>query len=178
MIRQAELIVRTEGFGGKILGASSKKWSQLQLWKAMKRIVLLKTPTYDDVLFTAFSGDSEALKALVKSNILSIQTINGVKTITAFSPLYYAAFEKIVNQAPQLRKGLDLIEKKADINKDMEELVKIEEELIKLKDGETKQDKYPAPAIKQRRELLFDKLIYLNTKLEKKEKEARAIENS
>jgi hypothetical protein len=177
MVRQAELQVRTEGFGGKILGASTKKWSQLQLWKAMKRIVLLKTPTYDDVLFTAFSGDGEALKALVKSNILSIQQVNGVKTVTAFSPLLYTAFEKIVSQAPQLRKGLDLIEKKADINKDMEELVKVEEELIKLKDGESKQDK-SAAAIKQRRELLFDKLIYLNTKLEKKEKEARTIENS
>ncbi len=58
----------------------------------------------------------------------------------------------------------------------MEELVKIEEELIKLKDGESKGDK--SPAIKQRRELLYDKLVYLNTKLEKKEKDARIIENS
>ena len=174
MIRSTEQSVRNNGFGGKYLGQSSKKWSQLQLWKCMKKIVQNKYVTFDDLLFNACSGDSEALKSLIKSNILSIQRRDGVPMVTTFSPLYFAAFERIVN-VPQLKKGLDLLEKKADIGKDMEEVVKVEDELVKLQDSA---GDWSAAAIKQRKELLYDKLIYLNNKLEKKEKDARRIENS
>jgi len=110
---QAEQVIRTQGFGGKYLGASTKKWSQVHLWKAAKKIVQNSSPAYDDILFSAFSGDNEALKALLKNNILRVQKKSGIKVVTAFSPLYLTAFQKMVNETPQLKKALDLLEKKS-----------------------------------------------------------------
>jgi len=168
---QAEQVIRTEGFGGKYLGASTKKWSQVHLWKAAKKIVQNSSPAYDDILFSAFSGDNEALKALLKNNILRVQKKSGIKVVTAFSPLYLTAFQKMVNETPQLKKALDLLEKKADIAKDMEELAKVEEELIKLHDtqvGSTVPD-----SVKKRRDQLYEKLAYINTRIEKKERDYR-----
>ncbi len=177
MVIQTEQAIRVEGFGGKYLGTSTKKWSQVQLWKAAKKIVQSQSPAYDDVLFSAFSGDNEALKALLKNNFLRVQKKNGVKVVTAFSPLYFTAFTKMVSDSPQLKKALDLLEKKADIAKDMDELAKIEEELIKLRDTQLGGTAVPE-SVKKRRDQLYEKMAFVNSKLEKKEKEYREIEVS
>jgi len=58
----------------------------------------------------------------------------------------------------------------------MEELAKVEEELIKLHDtqvGSTVPD-----SVKKRRDQLYEKLAYINTRIEKKERDYREIESS
>jgi len=178
MVQEAELAIRNQGFGGKVLStATVKKWNQVQLWKAMKQIVSNGLVKYDDLLFSAFSGDNEALKALIKERILSIQSCDGTNSVCAYSNLYLKAFEKIVNESPKLRRGLDILEKKTDIAKDIEELNKVEEELIRLKKGilEYYSENFSS-SVSKRREQLFRNMKDIAARLEKKEAELKALE--
>jgi hypothetical protein len=118
---------------------------------------------------------------LARQRILTIEKDNGSKVVSAFSPLFQSAFEKMVTQCPQLCKSLDILAKKADIAKDMEELNKIEDELIKLRDAESKRlaqgEKDETDALRRRRNLLHQKMVDWNAKLEKKEMELKQIES-
>jgi hypothetical protein len=178
MISEAEQEIRYIGFGGKVLATSStKKWNSVQLWKAIKQIVEKQTVKYDELLFSAFGGDNEALRALIKLRILSADKQGGTLYVSSFSPLYFRAFEKLVNHSPKLRKGLDILALKADIAKDMDEINKIEEELIKLRNTE-EGSSYQAEAVRKRRDLLHAQLLEFNSRAEKKEIELRAVEKS
>ena len=134
----------------------------------------------DELLFSAFSGDNEALKALVKEKLFLMQKQSGgVTYITAFSPLYFRAFEKLVQESPKLRKGLDILAQKADIQKDMDEMYKIEEELIKLRSAqEGVNNQEFLQALDKRRKQLSSQLIEVNSRLEKKEGDLRVMEKS
>lgn len=181
MIEQNEQFIRNSGFTGKFLSTSptNKPWNQVQLWKAIKLVALQPNGVaYDEMLFGAFSGDNEALKALVRENIFYVDMQHGIKKVVAPSPLFQSTFHKMVQNSPKLRRGLDIVEKKADINKDLDELTKLEEELIRLKDAESEKDPSSMTALKARRLLLDSKMEAINERLGKKEKELRDLEKS
>jgi hypothetical protein len=139
----------------------------------MKSLSQKGSINYDELLFSAFGGDNEALKCLIRERILSVKSNDGTYYVSAFSPLYQAAFVSMVN-SPTFRKGMDIIEKKADIKKDMETLSQIEQELMHLMKGESSRD-YMA-ALSLRRKALNDRMTYIAQKLETKEKELKALE--
>lgn len=181
MIEEAQHTIRNEGFGGKMLtlSSSAQKWNQLQLWKAIKQIVAQSEVSYDSILFDAFKGDNEALKSLVQQKILSVKRVEGVDMVTAHSPLYLCAFKQLIYNSPQLARGLNMLEKKNDISKDMEEIHAIEEELLKLKSGQAKiTDVIQEQSLTERRNALAKRLIALNQKVEKKAAELRELEES
>ena len=176
MVDETEATLRNDGLGGK-LTSSSKKWNQVQLWKTIKQIVEKKSIPYDDLLFKAFSGDNEALRALIEEEILALHKENGVRTLTAYSTLYNSAFKKMV-ESPKLRIALDILEKKADLTKDMDEISKVEDELVKLarSESDSSSRQIDVESLKKRRETLFLKLLELNPKAATKEKEIKDLE--
>jgi hypothetical protein len=181
MIEQNEQFIRNSGFSGKFLSTAptNKPWNQVQLWKAIKMVAVQPNGVaYDEILFGAFSGDNEALKALVRENIFYVDMKHGSKKVVAPSPLFQSTFQKMVQFSPKLRRGLDIVEKKADINKDLDEMTKLEEEFIRLKDSESENDPSAMKALQARRLLLDAKMESINKRLEKKEKELRDLENS
>src|SRR5690349_7819243 len=99
-----------------------------------------------------------------------------VISVSAFSPLYFNAFQHMARESPKLRKGLDILEKKADISKDYEEVSKIEEELIRLHDVAHKGEKLEPDAVSNRRKQLITQLSDINKRLEKKENQLRELE--
>ncbi len=70
---------------------------------------------------------------------------------------------------------MDIIEIKSDMAKDMDELNKIEDELIKLNEGAGAGS---SDAIAKRRTVLHNRVAQLSTKLEKMENALRAVEAS
>jgi len=177
LIQEAEQRIRREGFGGKVLTDSTgKKWTQVQLWRIMKRIVESGSVPYDDILFSALNGDNDALKALVKENLISILKLNGNMVVTACCPLDLSAFRRIVKESPELGIALDILEKRAEIAKEANEVRIIEEELIKISDAESRARNEDALAIFRRRKLLSGRMDLYNQTLEKKEEQLRKIE--
>lgn len=174
MIILSENIVRL-GFGNQMLGSSQKKWSQYQLWRSIKLISgdSEGCVSYDKLLFFAFNGNVEALKALVAAKILTVENIDGNLIAKAYSPLYLHAFRKL-HKTPGISRGLDRLECKEDIEKLMNDLKRYEEELKTLKAGESYENKQ---SIKQRREVIAEKIIYVSQKLAKKEAQLREIED-
>jgi len=139
MILETETYIRANGFGGKfgdkaLTDPATKKWSQVQLWKAMKLLMQHNVVHQDVLLFTAFSGDSEALKALVRERILDIKQVNNKRMVMASSPLYQSAFEKMINEQT-LQVGLNILEVKSAINKIQVDVKAFEEEFERLQSG-------------------------------------------
>eukprot|EP01114_Cavostelium_apophysatum_P013955 TRINITY_DN3490_c0_g1_i1.p1 TRINITY_DN3490_c0_g1~~TRINITY_DN3490_c0_g1_i1.p1 ORF type:complete len:735 (-),score=201.06 TRINITY_DN3490_c0_g1_i1:16-2220(-) len=172
MIEETEMKLRTEGLGGS-LAATTKKWNQVQFWKCLKQIVQKGSVPYDDLLFKVFSGNNDALKSLVEEDLLAIQKEHGQRKVTFFSTLHRSASEKMM-ESSKFRLALDIHEKKSDLKKDLEEVVSIEEEYIKLQKAET--GRAPIPSFVKRRDLLEEKLSELNPKVHQKELELKEME--
>jgi len=174
LVRDAVTKIRNEAFGGQLLSAAptNNKWTQVQLWKCIKKLVDRKEVPYDEVLFDAFYGDNEALQALVKQKILSVERVAGVKTVLACSPVFQRAFEQMVNNSKKFSKGMNIMEKKADITKDMIEMDKVEQELSKLRETELADIRFiPAEPVLKRKQAIYKKMLVLSEQLEKKEDE-------
>ncbi len=107
--------------------------------------------------------------------------------MTASSPLFLAAFQRLLHSA-KLKRSLDILEKKFDIIKELDELNKLEEEMVRLRRGEVEGSKVGNQrggdlkiewvAIETRMRDVNAKMIAIGKRLEKKEKELRDLENS
>eukprot|EP01113_Clastostelium_recurvatum_P044235 TRINITY_DN7448_c0_g1_i5.p2 TRINITY_DN7448_c0_g1~~TRINITY_DN7448_c0_g1_i5.p2 ORF type:complete len:175 (+),score=59.59 TRINITY_DN7448_c0_g1_i5:368-892(+) len=137
-------------------------------------------------------GDSAALNALITSNLLRLHTntdqfhssrytssgmqqtlpqnkpptISTELVVSAFSPLHRAAFQEMVTD-PILSLGMNIIVKKTQLDEEMSKLVKIEDELVKLKDISSAGVLGSEPAsVSKRRALLEEKMRDLAIKIE------------
>lgn len=176
MLGESEQKIRSEGFGNK-LTATTTKWTQVQLWKTIKLLVDHDYVPYDDLLFKVFGGDNEALKSLIEDNLLGISKDKGSRLVSSPSTLYHSAFRNMLANG-RLRLMMDMQEKKSDLNKDLDEVQKIEDELTKLQRAESEKINDAMIAIAKRREALQLRLAELVPKIAQKEKEYRALEVS
>jgi hypothetical protein len=83
-------------------------------------------------VFTVFEGNEAALKALAQANILSFVTINHQRMVTAFSPLYLAAFKEICIHEHAFVNGLEQFGKQADIQDLQKQIVEVCQELVHI----------------------------------------------
>ncbi|EGC35068.1 hypothetical protein DICPUDRAFT_47921 [Dictyostelium purpureum] len=176
MIAKAVSEIRAEGFGlskraeEKSAGGTKGdklKWTRPQLWETIKKIAESNYVSYDDLLFNVFLGDESSLNNLIMSGILRFQSIDNERKVTAYSPLYCAAFKQMVNDL-EFNVGMDILVQKARIEEELSKLSKVEDELIKLKNL-TSQTWFEPTSVKKRRELLEDKLKDHVTKIETRE---------
>eukprot|EP01027_Heterolobosea_sp_BB2_P021138 GEZU01030280.1.p1 GENE.GEZU01030280.1~~GEZU01030280.1.p1 ORF type:complete len:575 (+),score=149.75 GEZU01030280.1:481-2205(+) len=184
MIDEARHNIMCDGLGSERIVAfdhndtASMKintWSQKQLWEAMKKIAKNGYAEWDDLIFSKiFEGHERALKALIKSNILTmVPNPNGPgEVVAAFSPLYRSAFQEMIED-PRLSLKMEIMIRRFEIKYQESKLHEIENELVQLRSLVFKQrgaiwgysDVEPA-SVAQRRHLLEKKLIEVNAKLE------------
>jgi hypothetical protein len=150
---EAKKEIRAKGFGTKFQQQNVFAWTQRQLWRTIKLLVHTPHIPYDRLVFTVFEGNEAALKALAQANILSFVTINHQRMVTAFSPLYLAAFKEICIHEHAFVNGLEQFGKQADIQDLQKQIVEVCQELVHIG-----QMIYPTDAIKKRK-------LYLDRKL-------------
>lgn len=113
----------------------------------------------------------DALKALVKEKLIHIKRVEGRKVVSPVSILHQSAMEQMVHTWP-IKRSLDILEKKTEINSTTEEVKRIEEELVRLNEAERRGlDLY------MRRNTLNKRLVDLNKILDKKTNELKALED-
>jgi hypothetical protein len=133
MLEDAKMAVRRRGLGGSWFGGSKLEWNQSALWKTMKLLKEQDCARYDTVLVTIFDGNETALRALVENRLLTVTTASdGESVLAAHSPLYLAAFRDIIKNDEELFWGMEKYCKQAEIDKEIQAVDRIEQELVKL----------------------------------------------
>ncbi|GAM18591.1 hypothetical protein SAMD00019534_017660 [Acytostelium subglobosum LB1] len=174
MVARAVGDIRSDGFGlsrkddDKGKGGVQLKWTRTQVWETIKRVAQSKLVSYDDLLFNVFNGDETALNNIITSGILGFSSHNNERVVTAYSPLYNAAFKQMVEDI-EFCVGMDIFTQKARIDEEMTKLNKVEEELIKLKTLSSSKW-FEGDTVKVRRQLLEEKMIDHVSKIEGREK--------
>lgn len=166
MIKTSEYRLRS-AFGGKMLASETGyKWNQVQLWKAVKLLVQKRNVEYDEILFKAFGGNNEALKALVDNGIFSVKETSKKIFITAFSNVYWIAMKRLT-EFPEFNKRMEILTRKYDLEKEMVEMQKYEHELVSL----NKATKGTNLSVSQRKDFLVEKILQINEKVVQMENE-------
>jgi len=164
LITSTDITLRKNGFGGNLIKDNKTPWTQVELWKTVKMITAAsdnKVP-YDAVLFRVFNGNNEAI-GITRDK-------NGKLYLNAASKLNLSVFNQLVNSS-ELRRGLDIMEKKYDINRDRTEYLDLEKELDTINYNNV--GKGP---LDERKKLIEGRLIQLNVRLLQRETELREIE--
>jgi len=170
MVGQTEREFRAKGFSDQLIIKPDLKSTQVQLWRTLKLLCITGRVKYDDLLFGVFSGNNEQLKNHIKNGIFTIKRDEeGLMWVFPFSRLYWTVFQKLIH-SPTLSLSFDIMTKKAEIFKDQEELVTVEQELSLI------QTLSSNVGLEKRKAVLSTKLVKLSQKLELKENELHDLE--
>lgn len=176
VIRGADFEIRRH-FGHKMWGSSTEKvWTQAQLWSTIKALVVNPVMPYDEILVKCFSGDNQAMTALVRAHILDVVMVNQERMITAKSPLYLAAFRELTQNIP-LSIKLDIWKLRTDRDSVKKAIDEIESELISLwKAEKASGTTLNLKGLNARRKSLDERLLHLSEKIQLKEEEITRLE--
>eukprot|EP00455_Lapot_gusevi_P052115 TRINITY_DN7903_c0_g1_i1.p1 TRINITY_DN7903_c0_g1~~TRINITY_DN7903_c0_g1_i1.p1 ORF type:complete len:193 (-),score=48.31 TRINITY_DN7903_c0_g1_i1:167-745(-) len=153
MVEEARRDVLRLGFGGQLLeDKGGRPWNHAQLWKTITQIAQHPQAAlpYHDVLFGIFKGNVDALHALVRQHILTIEEVtpndssswsssslssssseNRALYVRPFSPLYLQVFKRLLSDS-ELRRGLDKLCYEKKLKEYETEIQQIEQELVQL----------------------------------------------
>ena len=159
MIEESKRDILAEGFGGKLFkeSAGSNEWTQPQLWKSIKLVVKKKNVSYEELLYGPFEGENSALDKLITSTDLLTMGKDG--TVSAFSPLYYKAFQELTEDVGMIR-GMEKACCKVEIESNQKKIDAIEDELVRINKGGVK-----TIEIQERIAFLSEKIKQYNQKL-------------
>jgi hypothetical protein len=157
MLDESKKLIRRRGFGLEMYKANTKApWTSPHLWKTMKLLASADHIKYDQCLVGVFDGNEAALQGLIDSNLLSVAVVDGEKMLSAFSPLYLAAFREIMTKDRDFAIGMDkfcknvhilifspfsflstlalnnVVFNQAEITKELTNIDALENELVKL----------------------------------------------
>eukprot|EP01100_Stratorugosa_tubuloviscum_P001046 TRINITY_DN1235_c2_g2_i1.p1 TRINITY_DN1235_c2_g2~~TRINITY_DN1235_c2_g2_i1.p1 ORF type:complete len:437 (-),score=167.18 TRINITY_DN1235_c2_g2_i1:50-1360(-) len=145
IIQDTIATIRSEVFGNSTTAFWTEETSQqqksqfaktrAQSWITFRSVAEKKEIDYDQLVNRVYEGNEEPVHQLISSNILKIiinKKTGKIEKVTAFSPLYLAAFEQMIKDE-QLSIGLDIMVKKWQIEKEMTKLKQYEDELVKLR---------------------------------------------
>lgn len=108
MLDESKKLIRRRGFGLEMFKPNTRvPWTSTHLWKTMRALLGSDYVKYDQVLVSVFEGNEAALQGLIENNLLSITVLDGVKNVSAFSPLFLAAFREIMMKDKEFTVGMD-----------------------------------------------------------------------
>eukprot|EP01137_Pigoraptor_chileana_P025864 Opistho-2@96000 len=176
IIQQAAVEIRKVGLGedkGTKVG-----WSKTQFWSVVQRLAADEEVPYDEIRFsTFFKGDDAPLRAMFKSDLLSLNRESGTVTmLRPGRPVFREAFKQMLAD-PRMAGGLGVLSSKQLIEEEQKKIDAYEIEIGRLASLAAGSWVQTEPAeIQKRRKFLLGLLSESHDKMAKYEAERRQFE--